>query len=150
MISSNLGEFTHWSILEDPLGSNHLPISIQFNLTPLLTPNNKPKIMLNNMNWANFILDLKNLELPQNITYLNYMNEYDNLINTIIATAIKNGVKIQNIKYSSYNDNSEVHRTLNKSTQDVHQQHSATNNNSSNNNNNNNNKNNNTPRNNIK
>lgn len=142
MIASNLGKLTHWSILEDPLDSDHFPISIQFNLTPLLTPSNKPKITLNNMNWTNFVLDL-NLELPRNITYLNYITEYDNLINTIIATAITNGAKIKNIKYSPYNDNSEDHRILNQTTQDAHQQYSATYNN-------NNNKNNNTPRINIK
>lgn len=94
IISLNLIHKTTWTILEDALGSDHLPTSISIANKKYNPTTNRTKLNTNKLNWDKFKLDMKietdNTEFNNN----DPIASYNKLPELILNILIKNGAKI--------------------------------------------------------
>ena len=76
--------------------SDHFPIHIQLNTSPIALPANERRLNLNRANWEGFRMELEFIPLPitQNMTVQDLESNTENLMNKI-STAISNNIPIQ-------------------------------------------------------
>ena len=89
MASDNISRIANWTVLDDTLASDHLPIVITVNDQAVVEESSQPHWMYRKANWKNFKDDCKRL-LTDDIITDDITTSCNNVVGVILQAAEKN------------------------------------------------------------
>ena len=89
MVSANISRIANWTVLDDTLGSDHLPIVITVSDPAVVEESSQPHWMYRKDDWKGFKDDSKRL-LTEDIITDDVKTSCNNVVGALLRTAEKN------------------------------------------------------------